>query len=78
MSELDTVASDIRFALKACQDELKQVNEQKKTTEKECLIYRKQIVVSTCTVHVILLYYYTCTIIQCVHVIHYIMCLHVP
>ena len=36
MSELDTVASDIRMALKACQDELKLVNEQKKTTEKEC------------------------------------------
>ena len=74
MSELDTVASDIRMALKACQDELKQVNEQKKTTEKECLIYRKQIVVSTCTCNIIS---YTCAIIQCVHVICYIMCLHV-
>ena len=86
MCELDTVASDIRMALKACQDELKQVNEQKKTTEKECLIYRKQIVVSTCTCNIIILlymYYYTvCTcntlyyVFTCNIVCNWCMCMY--
>ena len=86
VSELDTVASDIRMALKACQNELKQVNEQKKTTEKECLIYRKQIVVSTCTCNIIILlymYYYTvCTcntlyyVFTCNIVCNWCMCMY--
>ena len=50
-NELDACPSDddVRVALKKCTEELRAAKEEKKSAEQECVIYRKQMMVSSGT-----------------------------